>query len=138
MVNKLLEEQKPIELEFGAIYTGKILELRNTGVLLTLQDGRIVFLLRLMLSLDCLRWRADVPAQQSAEREEGLSPLRARAAGWRPAPGEILWAGPGHGAGQAQQEGSHLGSGGRSGGSFLSILSFLSFLGFLSQTEGEH
>ena len=43
MVNKLLEEQKPIELEFGAIYTGKILELRNTGVLLTLQDGRIVF-----------------------------------------------------------------------------------------------
>ena len=41
MVNKLLEEQKPIELEFGGIYTGKILELRNTGVLLTLQDGKI-------------------------------------------------------------------------------------------------
>ena len=41
MVNKLLEEQKPIELEFGGVYTGKILELRNTGVLLTLQEGKI-------------------------------------------------------------------------------------------------
>ena len=41
MVNKLLEDQKQIELEFGGIYTGKILELRNTGVLLTLQDGKI-------------------------------------------------------------------------------------------------
>ena len=73
-----------------------------------------------MLSLDCLRWRADVPAQQSAEREEGLSSLRARPAGWRPAPGEILRAGPGHGPGQAQQEGPHLGPGGGSGGSQLS------------------
>ena len=44
MVTKLLEEQKQIELEFGAIYTGKILELRNTGVLLTLQDGMTVLI----------------------------------------------------------------------------------------------
>ena len=44
LVNQLLEEQKQIELEFGAIYTGKILELRNTGVLLTLQDGNNVLI----------------------------------------------------------------------------------------------
>ena len=44
LVAKLLEEQKPLELEFGAIYSGKILELRNTGVLLTLQDGIIVLI----------------------------------------------------------------------------------------------
>ena len=44
MVNKLLEEEKQIELEFGAIYSGKILELRSTGVLLTLQDGMTVLI----------------------------------------------------------------------------------------------
>ena len=44
LVNQLLEEQKPLELEFGAIYTGKILELRNTGVLLTLEDGKTVLI----------------------------------------------------------------------------------------------
>ena len=44
LVAKLLEDQKPLELEFGAIYSGKILELRNTGVLLTLQDGIIVLI----------------------------------------------------------------------------------------------
>lgn len=39
MVNKLLVQQKQIELEFGAIYSGKILELRDGGVLLKLQEG---------------------------------------------------------------------------------------------------
>ena len=44
LVAELLEEQKQMELEFGAIYSAKILELRNTGVLLTLQDGIIVLI----------------------------------------------------------------------------------------------
>ena len=44
LVSQLLEEQKQLELEFGAIYTGKILELRNTGVLLTLEDGKTVLI----------------------------------------------------------------------------------------------
>ena len=77
LVAKLLEEQKPLELEFGAIYSGKILELRNTGVLLTLQDGIIVLIFlakpspaqpSTSLTLASLRWRGDVPAQQSAEQ----------------------------------------------------------------------
>ena len=41
-VNKLLEEQTQIELEFGAIYSGKILELKDSGILLRLQEGRAV------------------------------------------------------------------------------------------------
>ena len=70
LVAKLLEEQKPLELEFGAIYSGRILELRNTGVLLTLQDGIIVliFLVQPSTHSGSLRWRGDVPAQQSAEQ----------------------------------------------------------------------
>ena len=71
LVSQLLEEQKQLELEFGAIYTGKILELRNTGVLLTLEDGKTVLIFPIpitILTLTPLRWRADVPAQQSAEQ----------------------------------------------------------------------
>ena len=41
-INKLLEDQRQIELEFGAIYRGKILELKESGVLLRLQEGRAV------------------------------------------------------------------------------------------------
>lgn len=36
MIEKLLEEMKEPELEFGGIYTGKIVELRSNGVLIQL------------------------------------------------------------------------------------------------------
>jgi hypothetical protein len=36
MIEKLLEEMKEPELEFGGIYTGKIVEIRSNGVLIQL------------------------------------------------------------------------------------------------------
>lgn len=36
MIEKLLEETKEPELEFGGIYTGKIVEIRSNGVLIQL------------------------------------------------------------------------------------------------------
>lgn len=39
MIEKLLEETKEIELEFGAVYTGKIVEIRSNGVLVQLHPS---------------------------------------------------------------------------------------------------
>ena len=39
MVESLLSEEKVPELEFGAIYTGKIVEILERGVLLELMPG---------------------------------------------------------------------------------------------------
>jgi len=36
MVNEFLTEEKEPQLEFGGVYTGKIVELRESGVMVTL------------------------------------------------------------------------------------------------------
>lgn len=38
-IKSWLEEQKPPELEFGGIYTAKIVEVRDIGVMVTLYPG---------------------------------------------------------------------------------------------------
>ena len=45
VIDKLLEETKEPELEFGGIYTGKIVEVRSNGVLLQLHPSMPAVLL---------------------------------------------------------------------------------------------
>jgi len=39
MIDDLLKEEKPLELVFGAIYNGRIVEIKDRGVMLELQPG---------------------------------------------------------------------------------------------------
>lgn len=45
IIKECLEEEKEPELQFGAVYTAKIAEVRESGLMITLYTGQVPFLL---------------------------------------------------------------------------------------------